>query len=300
MTPSGKDAERISALLAAAGLTPARSFEALDGTGNRTFVVAGTGYEVVVRLPGRDTAVLVDRVAEAHNAQRAAALGVAPAVIHHDPVDGAMVMARAAGHVLPAGPVAGRDRALERLGRCLFTLHGGPRFLGRMDPWQKIAAYLDTAGLPEPQNEAAFGALWPRVAALRGRTMLEEQHLTPCHVDPVPANAIDDGRRVLLVDWEYAAMSAPLWDLAYVCVEGALDAQEQRALLTGYGDTAVTVAHLRDWQSVARAVSAAWCMARAALGEASAWQDEIANRLAALAADLDDGATAQPGSGDSQ
>lgn len=301
VTPSAEDARRIAALLAAAGLAPGRSIEALTGTGNRTFAVAGKGYEVVVRLPGRDTAALVDRAAEVHNAQRAAELGVAPAVLHDDPVDGAMVMARAPGCVLPGAPVPGRDRALARLGRCLSTLHAGPRFLGRMDPWQKIAAYLGEAGFREPQDEAAFGDLWPRIAELRKRTMLEEQRLVPCHVDPVPANAIDDGRRVVLVDWEYAAMSAPLWDLAYVCVEGALDENEQRALLLGYGgDGDVTLAGLRDWQLVARAVSAAWCMARAALGEVSAWQGEIVNRLAALAANLDDGATLQRGPGDSQ
>ena len=94
-------------------------------------------------------------------------------------------------------------------------------------------------------------------------------------------------------------MSTPLWDLAYVCVEGALDGGEVAALLQGYGDPSVTPERLRDWRTVAAVVSAAWCMARVALGDAAQWRGEVANRLAALAADLDDGA-AQHGAGDGQ
>ena len=37
---------------------------------------------------------------------------------------------------------------------------------------------------------------------------------TLCHNDMLPANVLDDGRRVWIVDWEYAGMGHPLFDLA--------------------------------------------------------------------------------------
>lgn len=296
MTPDPDDRQRIAALLNVAGLGPAHAIVCLAGTGNRTFAVAGKGYDVVLRLPGRDTAALVDRAAEAHNAATAASLGIAPGLLHLDPRDGAMVMARVAGRPIPPAAVTGRADALERLGRCLARLHGGGTFAGRMDPWQKIARYLAVAGL-SGGDRSAFAGLWTAIEALRGRTQLQESRLVPCHVDPIPANAIDDGARVMLVDWEYAAMSDPHWDLAYVCVEGALEPAEEAALLRGYGDRAPSAGGLADWKCLAGVVSAAWCMARAAADDAALWRDEIANRLAVLAPRLDDTAAAQGGQG---
>ncbi len=35
-----------------------------------------------------------------------------------------------------------------------------------------------------------------------------------CHNDMLPANVLDDGQRVWIVDWEYAGMGHPLFDLA--------------------------------------------------------------------------------------
>lgn len=298
MTVGPADMERIAALLAAAGLGGACAVVPLAGTGNRTFAVTGADFDVVVRLPGHDTAALVDRAAEARNAALAAALGVAPGLIHIEANDGAMVMQRAQGSPVADLSTAARHAALARFGRSLARLHAGPGFQGRMDPWQKIDAYLAGAGLHDGAGPAAFGALWPRIDGLRRRAFLDPARLAPCHVDPIPANAIDDGTRVLLVDWEYAAMSEPLWDLAYLCVEGDLTPNEEASLLGGYGDAAVTGQGLRDWKLVTRAVSAAWCMARAVTGDAVMWRVEVANRLAALAADLDDAAAAAGGLGE--
>ena len=37
---------------------------------------------------------------------------------------------------------------------------------------------------------------------------------TLCHNDMLPANVLDDGQRMWIVDWEYAGMGHPLFDLA--------------------------------------------------------------------------------------
>ena len=56
----------------------------------------------------------------------------------------------------------------------------------------------------------------------------------PCHCDPSLANLIDTGERVWLVDWEYSGMNDPMWDLAYLSNEAALDPDRERALATAY------------------------------------------------------------------
>ena len=287
MTAALSDRARVTLLLRDAGLD-AEDVEArlLPGTGNRTFVATWHGGEAIVRLPGSETGALVDRIAERYNMAVAAGLGAGPGLLHVDARDGALVMTRAPGTPLDRAP-GGRGPALGRMGATLARLHGGPPFLGLMDPWAKIDLYLAEADIPAPDHPKAFGALWPRILRLRDIASLDRGRLAPCHVDPVPENAIDDGTRVLLVDWEYAAMSEPLWDLAYVCVEGGLDTDEETALLDGYGMAVPARSRLGAWKSVCRAVSAAWCMARAAAADAPSWRREVAIRLAALDADLD-------------
>jgi thiamine kinase-like enzyme len=51
--------------------------------------------------------------------------------------------------------------------------------------------------------------------------------LVLCHNDPFPTNFLDDGR-VRLLDWEFAGMGDPFYDLASACHGCTL---EQKALL---------------------------------------------------------------------
>jgi thiamine kinase-like enzyme len=60
----------------------------------------------------------------------------------------------------------------------------------------------------------------------------------PCHNDLLPGNLIrarDDGR-ILLVDWEYAGMGHPLFDLGNLAVNNDLDDDAEGRLLGAYYD----------------------------------------------------------------
>ena len=55
-----------------------------------------------------------------------------------------------------------------------------------------------------------------------------------CHNDMLPANLIDDGSRLWLLDWEYAGAGHPLFDLAHVSTANSLSLEQQSALLDAY------------------------------------------------------------------
>ena len=55
-----------------------------------------------------------------------------------------------------------------------------------------------------------------------------------CHNDLLPANLIDDGARLWLVDWEYAGAGHPLFDLANASANAGLADDQDRALLKAY------------------------------------------------------------------
>jgi aminoglycoside phosphotransferase (APT) family kinase protein len=183
----------------------------------------------VVRLPG--PARYVNRALEERNARAAEAMGIGATVVRFDAASGVMVT-RVVPRARPLAGAALRDPAvLGRVARALRTLHAGSGFAGRLDPAEKIALYA--RGLRAAGGPAGALDLVPAGLDLAARAAAEGT-LVPCHNDPVPDNLLDDGRRVTLVDWEYAGFNDPLWDLAYLAIEGGLDGAAEEALLAAY------------------------------------------------------------------
>ena len=58
--------------------------------------------------------------------------------------------------------------------------------------------------------------------------------LRPCHNDLLNANFIDDGERIRIVDWEYAGMGDPFFDLGNFSVNHDLTPDEDAILLAAY------------------------------------------------------------------
>jgi thiamine kinase-like enzyme len=69
----------------------------------------------------------------------------------------------------------------------------------------------------------------------------------PCHNDLLPANLLDDGERVRIIDWEYAGMGDRWFDLGNLAANTELDAAGERALLAAYAGTVTDddLRHLR-------------------------------------------------------
>ncbi len=61
--------------------------------------------------------------------------------------------------------------------------------------------------------------------------------LRPCHNDLLNANFIDDGERIRIVDWEYAGLGDPFFDLGNFSVNHDLSPDEDAVLLEGYEGT---------------------------------------------------------------
>jgi len=60
--------------------------------------------------------------------------------------------------------------------------------------------------------------------------------LRPCHNDLLNANFIDDGTRIRIVDWEYAGMGDPFFDLGNFSINHELTPDEDAILLAAYDD----------------------------------------------------------------
>ena len=87
--------------------------------------------------------------------------------------------------------------------------------------------------------------LHDRGAAVFASLKSAPARLVPCHNDVHARNLLDDGRRLLLVDWEYGGVGDPMFDLAGVVSHHSLDEHGVGVLLEAYG-TRINGACLRD------------------------------------------------------
>jgi thiamine kinase-like enzyme len=196
------------------------------GITNRNFKVAVGEDRYVLRIGGKDTELLgIDRAAE-HAASRAAAeLGLAPEVVAFVAPEGYLVTRYVDGVVGDVDPA--------RVGALLRRLHDGPALSARFDSFRVVEVYRETA----LRHGVAIPAGYERAQATAG--LIERRRAgvapLPCHNDLLNANFIAAGGRLWIVDWEYAGMGDPFFDLGNFAVNHELDEEGERALLAAYG-----------------------------------------------------------------
>lgn len=206
----------------------------LGGITNRNFVVRDRGRKYVVRTGGD---ILVHGVVRANElaATRAAhAARISPAVLHAEP--GIMVIDFIEGRTFTPEDVrnpANFDRLADLIRRChrdvalhlrgpapmFWPFHvvrdyghtltgGGSRYLDKLPDLLARAARLEAAVGP---IDVVFG-----------------------HNDLLAANILDDGKKLWLLDWEYAGFNSPLFDLGGLASNSEMPQDMAEALVSAY------------------------------------------------------------------
>ena len=196
------------------------------GITNRNFRVDVGDETFVLRIGGEDTGLLgIDRSAECAASRMAAELGLAPEVVAFLEPEGYLLTRYVDGVV---GEVE-----VRQAGAALRRLHDGPAIPSRFDSFRVVEAYRALAG----QRGVDIPPAYEWASELAGRIEQRRSGVAPrpCHNDLLSANFISDGTRLWIVDWEYAGMGDPFFDLGNFAVNNELDAGGERLLLESYG-----------------------------------------------------------------
>jgi thiamine kinase len=167
--------------------------------------------------------------AEAEILQLVAAAGLAPAVVRCDPA-ARLLVTRWIDACLVA-PDFTAAPALDQVGAAMARLHAllVPVHL-RHVRFREQSQLLESA-LPASALRADFTAVATEVFA----RLDTERTLALCHHDLHSQNIlIDAEQRLWLVDWEYAGLGAPIFDLASFTCQADLSPAAARALCTAY------------------------------------------------------------------
>lgn len=210
------------------------------GITNVNFVVEDRGEKFVVRI-GDDIPVhQVMRFNELAASRAAAQAGISPEVVHTEP--GALVIRYIDGKTFGEEDV--RDQInLERILPIIQTCHRDiPNHLrGPALVFWVFHVVRDYAGTLRDGNSAYVNRL---PGLLDTAAMLEKAvgqiDMVFGHNDLLPANFIDDGERIWLIDWDYAGFNSPLFDLGGLASNNGLTPAQEERLLEAYFDTSVT------------------------------------------------------------
>lgn len=182
------------------------------GITNQSYRIERGGGLFVLRIGGKSAAALgIDRARELAALHIVAKLGIGAEVVFADIDEDVLVTRFLSGRPLEAREMTERG-ALERVAQAVRCVHDGPAFAGRFSPFQAVRNYHSAAGDLGALTADAERAL--SVMAAVERCVGKPDALRPCHNDLLAANLMIDGARLRIIDWEYAAMGDPFFDLA--------------------------------------------------------------------------------------
>jgi thiamine kinase len=210
---------------------------------NDTYRVVRDGRAYALRVAASNPCDLgLDRAWEARVVGGAAHGGFAPALEFCDPRLGILVARWADGRSWSSGD-ARLPSNLARMAALIRGIHAlpmpeSPRV---MSPSTWIDYYTEAIGKSAgPLRAAAPAQGSAAILRFEARARLAALAALPsadpvlCHSDLHTLNLIDSGRTLVLLDWEYAHASDPLWDLAGWSANNDFEEELRRELLADY------------------------------------------------------------------
>jgi len=197
-----------------------------DGLTNDSYRVIGAEHPVVVRISNaNDKALLIDRRSEAVVLKLVEEAGIGAPVLYNAPEKQVLITAEIAGSN-PARMDMREEKNIMRVAVLLRQLHAlsVPNTVQSTTLQNTLRGYWNLLGEWRDHSLALEIALESDTQSMR----------CLCHNDIHHLNIIDDGKRLWLLDWEYAGVGDPYFDLASVCCYHGFDESQQRVLLESY------------------------------------------------------------------
>jgi thiamine kinase-like enzyme len=218
---------------------PVEPSDLRGGLSNVNFVVEDAGRKYVVRIGGDNEAHGVVRKNELAASRAAHAAGVAPRVAYAEP--GVLVLDFIEGRTLTPADV----REPKNLGRIVDIMKRTHREVPKHLRGPGVLFWVFHVVRDYAHTLAEFPSTdLPGLRRLSAQSEQLERAVGPVdlvfgHNDLLAANLIDDGKRLWLVDWEYAGFNSPLFDLGGLASNNEMSETMRETMLEYYFDRRV-------------------------------------------------------------
>lgn len=194
---------------------------------------AGARYVLRVLDPAVSAAGLgISAVEEIENTARAGRSGVGPRVVYT--AEDAILLEHIDGATLCQDDVR-RPETIRRIAAACRRLHAGSaRFVSDFDIFRKAEDLLDRCrrhGLAIPDG---YTEHLPVLTAIERAVEAAPLPPVPCHNDLLPANFMDDGQDIRIIDYQLSGMNDPAFELGDIAAEADFEPERVEALAAAY------------------------------------------------------------------
>lgn len=210
-----------------------KTFPLTGGITNANFRIEVNGDIFVLRIPGADTELLgIVRSAECAVSKAAGEIGIGPEIFYVIEPEGYLITSFIEGHQ-PSPEELGQLNNIRRVADTISRIHEMDPIPERFSPFRVVEDSAEIARRFNVDFPDKFSWLLERMNA--AETALLKIPFTPrlCHNDLLNANFLDDGQ-IRILDWEYAGMGDPVFDLANFSVHHEFSDEQDRWLLEFY------------------------------------------------------------------
>lgn len=219
--------------------------ELSGGLTNRNIKVITPERTLVARISSNSASLLaIDRHSEYINSQYAARAGVGAQVCDYLSGKGLLVIDFITGKTYSADDVAAN---LPRIATSVRTLHTGERFDREFDMFEIQRKYLRIVQERGFRLPDGYLELASRFEEIHRAFTATDTGTVPCNNDLLPANFIDDGQKIWLIDYEYSGNNDPCFELGNIWSEAELEFAALEELVKAYYGTAREDKLARAW-----------------------------------------------------
>lgn len=257
-----KDTEIIKALLEKQfSENNIQSIERLGGLTNRSYHVVLSDREIVFRIPGEGTEELIDRHDERTSNVLACKVDVDTELLYFDADSGIKVCNYIKDAKTMSPETMRQKENMIQAANLLQHLHSCGEDTGvSFEVFQMAENYekliYNTGGTFYPDYDKIRSC----IMRLKHEIDKDESIVVPCHNDPLCENWVRGNSRMYLVDWEYAGMNDPMWDLADVSIEADYDNDMDKDFLMAYFGRQATEKECRRFSANKIYLDFLWCL----------------------------------------
>lgn len=208
-----------------------------SGLTNESYRVTGGHENIVVRISNADEQSLqINRNSEAVVLKLVEQAGIGASVLFNQPE----------AHILITRELHGRNLTVEEMGNAANV-----KRIARL--LQRLHSLSVTQPVQSTQLEKVLRGYWQSLGEWRdqeqalniARESDQQSIRCLCHNDVHHLNLVDEGECLWLVDWEYAGIGDPYFDLASVCCYHGFDELQYARLLKCYHPSLKSADQLR-------------------------------------------------------
>ena len=206
--------------------------ELSGGLTNRNIKVETELGNFVARLSSNESSLLsIDRDNEFFNSQLAAKIGIGAPVYDYKSEFGLLVIGFLEGRTYESIDVANNA---SRIAKSVKQLHSAPAFKCDFDMFKIQENYwniVNERGFRIPKGYIDFDKA---KEDLKSALLATDSGKVPCNNDLLPANFIDDGSKVWLIDYEYSGNNDACFELGNIWSESGQPIEVLEELIVGY------------------------------------------------------------------